>query len=254
MNNIKIIVISHKKVDVPKDEIYIPVEVGAINRNEHFFDNRDDTLINISSKNSSYCELTGLYWFYKNHDDYDVLGLVHYRRYFMKNSFCIKKNLKNVITEKEINKILSKKDIILPKKRHYYIETNYSHYIHAHPKEPLDETRKIIEEYYPDYLFSFDKHMKRRSGHYFNMFIAKKEIIKPFLDMTFDILEKLEARIDTTNYSQYDQRVFGFVSELLFDVYCLKNNIKIKNQKYLFFEKQNWFKKINNFIKRKLKK
>lgn len=254
MNNIKIVVALHKKYETPKDNIYLPIEVGAVNRSEHFLDTRDDTLINISDKNGSYCELTGLYWYYKNHDDYDILGLSHYRRYFMKNSFCFRKNFNNVISEKEIKKILSKYDIILPKKRHYYIESNYSHYIHAHPKHPLDETRKIIEEYYPEYLSSFDKHMKKTSGHYFNMFIAKKEIIKPFLDMTFDILEKLESRIDTSNYSSYDQRVSGFISEFLFDVYCMKNGLKIKNQKYVFFDKQNWFKKIGNFLKRKFKK
>lgn len=251
MSNIKIIVISHKPYEIPKDPIYLPVEVGASSRDEHFFECRDNQGDNISNKNPNYCELTGLYWAYKNLDDYDILGLVHYRRYFMKNNFCIRKDLKNVISKKEINKFLFKYDIILPKKRHYYIETNYSHYIHSHPSKPLDETRNIIKEFYPEYLSSFDKHMKRRSGHYFNMFIAKKEIITPFLDFMFDILNKLESRVDITSYSSYDQRVYGFVSELLFDVYCLKNNLKIKNQKYLFFEKQNWFKKGFTFLKKK---
>ena len=254
MSKIDIIVVSHKKYKTPSFFIYFPIEVGASSREEHFFELKDNTGDNISDKNPYYCELTGLYWAYKNLDDYDVLGLVHYRRYFMKNNFCLRKNLNNVITEKQINKILSSKDIILPKKRHYYIETNYSHYIHSHPKEPLDKTRNIIKKFYPDYLSSFDKHMKKRSGHYFNMFIAKKEIIVPFLDWLFDILFKLEKEVDISSYSTYDQRVYGFVSELLLDVYCLKNNLRIKNQKYLFFEKQNWFKKISNFISRKFKK
>lgn len=254
MSKINIIVASHKSYKMPSFSIYLLLEVGADIRDEHFFELKDNTGNNISKKNPYYCELTGLYWAYKNLNDYDVLGLVHYRRYFMKNNFCLSKNLKNVITEKQINKILMSKDIILPKKRHYYIETNYSHYIHSHPKEPLDKIRDIIKEFYPNYLSSFDKHMKRRSGHYFNMFIAKKEIIVPFLEWMFDILFKLEKEIDISSYSTYDQRVFGFVSELLFDVYCLKNKLRIKNQKYLFFEKQNWFFKISNFIKRKFKK
>lgn len=253
MNKIKIVVVSHKPYPMPKDPIYVPVEVGAGLREEHFFDHRDDQgEDNISKKNPYYCELTALYWAYKNLDDYDVLGLVHYRRYFMKNSFCFRKNLDNIISQKEIDSLLSKYDIILPKKRHYFIETNYSHYIHMHPKEPLDIAREVIKQDYPEYLSYYDDYMKETTGHYFNMFITRKEIALPFLEWLFDILSKVEAQIDISKYSEYDKRVYGFVSERLFDVYCRKHHLKIKNQKYLFFENQNWPRKIFEFIKRKL--
>ena len=254
MNDIKILLICHKPTkNIPESDIYLPLEVGASLRDEHFLDNLDNTGDNISNKNPSYCELTGLYWAFKNLD-YDVLGLVHYRRLFMKSNLCVRKDIKNVLTEKEINKLLSAYDMILPKKRHYYIETNYSHYIHAHNKEALDKTGEIIERFYPEYHSYFQKHMKKRTGHYFNMFIAKKEIINPLLTWMFDILFRLEKEIDLNDYQGIERRVFGYISELLFDVYISKNNLKIKNQKYLFFEKQNWAKKIFDFVKRKFKK
>lgn len=253
MKDIKILILCHKKiVNLPTDSIYCPVEVGADLRDEHFFNIRDNTGDNISRKNGSFCELTGLYWAYKNLN-YDILGLTHYRRFFMKNSFCIRKKITNVITGEKINTLLEKYDIILPKKRHYYIETNYTHYVHAHDEKALQKTYDIIKAFYPDYVHSFEEHMGKRSGHYFNMFIAKKEIINPLLKWMFDILFKLEKEIDLSEYQGSEKRVFGYVSELLFDVYCLKNKLKIKNQKYLFFEKQNWFKKIYRFIQRKFK-
>ena len=62
---------------------------------------------------------------------------------------------------KEINNILKNTDIILPKKRKYYIENLYEHYKHTTYIEPLDETRNIIEEKYPEYLPEFDKLHKR---------------------------------------------------------------------------------------------
>ena len=251
MSKIKLIVALHKEFKTPDNSIYVPLELGAATRENHFLELRDDSGDNISARNPNYCELTGLYWAYKNLTDYDIIGLVHYRRYFMKSDFCFRKKLENVITSKEIEKALAKKDIILPKKRHYYIETNYSHYIHSHKKAPIDEVRKVIEEYYSEYLSSFDKHMKRRTGHYFNMFIAKKEVAIPLLDFIFGVIFKLDGRVDISSWSIYERRIYGFISELLFDVYVDKNKLTVKNQKYLFFEKQNWFKKIYIFLKKK---
>lgn len=248
-----IAVICHKKAKTPGDPSYCPIEVGAAGRKDHFLEIRDDLgEENISSKNGSFCELTGLYWAYKN-VDCGILGLVHYRRYFMKSSLCLRKDLKNVLSKEKIERILSRFDIILPKKRHYWIETNESHFVHAHPQECLEALRRAVSEDCPDYLSSFDAVMRRRSGHYFNMFIAKREVIDPLLAWMFSLLFRVEKEIDPSQYDAYNKRVFGFLSELLFDVYCLKNELKVKDQKYLFFEKQNWIKKGFRFLERKFR-
>ncbi len=254
MDNIKILIICHKPSRLPKDEIYYPIEVGASNRDEHFLSLRDDLSIdNISNKNASYCELTGLYYAFKNMS-YDILGLVHYRRYFMRSSLCLKKKLNNIIDRPTIESCLKQADIILPKKRHYWIESNYSHYVHAHKKEALDKTIEIIKEGYPEYYPSLTKCLKRTSGHYFNMFIAKKEVINGYLSFLFEVLSKLEKEIDTTQYTGYDKRVFGFIGERLLDVYVDTHKLRIHEQHYLFMEKQNWPKKIFAMLIRRLHK
>ena len=61
MCNIRIIVAAHKKYQMPQDKMYLPVQVGAKDK-ENIGYQRDCDGENISDKNQFYCELTGLYW------------------------------------------------------------------------------------------------------------------------------------------------------------------------------------------------
>ena len=154
MKNIKIIVATHKKYQMPEDQMYFPVQVGAEGKTKIEEYTKDNTGNNISLKNPYFCELTGLYWAWKNLEAENI-GLVHYRRYFTNKKKIPKEEnekFKIVLTQNETEELLKKTDIILPKKRKYYIENLYSHYEHTMYIEPLDETRRIIEEKCPEYL------------------------------------------------------------------------------------------------------
>ena len=78
--NIKIMVAVHKPYWMPTDSVYLPIHVGKEGKADIGFQG-DNTGDNISSKNSHYCELTAMYWAWKNLEA-DFVGLVHYRRYF----------------------------------------------------------------------------------------------------------------------------------------------------------------------------
>ena len=93
--------------------------------------------------------------------------------------------------------------------------------------------------------------MKDTKGHRFNMFIMKKEKADEYLKWMFDILFELEKRLDISDYSVNDARVFGFVSERLIDVWLETKGYEYKELPVLFMEKENWFKKGMNFLKRK---
>lgn len=252
--NIKVIVAAHKKYQMPKDEMYIPVQVGSEGKEPIEGYTQDNTGDNISSKNPYFCELTGLYWAWKNLDA-DYIGLVHYRRYFTKAKKLPKtedEKFKIVLTKKEAEKILENTDVILPKKRNYYIEDLYSHYKHTMYIEPLDETRKIIEEKYPEYLEEFDKLHKRTSAHVFNMFIMKKEILDEYCTWLFDILFELEKRIDVSQYDSFHARFYGRISERLLDIWINKNHIKYEEVRVMDMQKINWWKKGTSFLIAKL--
>lgn len=244
----KIIVATHKKYWMPSGRIYLPVHVGAEGK-ESIGYTPDNTGDNISMKNANYCELTGMYWAWKNLKA-DYIGLVHYRRHFTVKCKGDKKD--RPISDEELEALISNYEVILPKKRNYFIETNYSQYVHAHHAIDLEATRQIIAEKYPEYLEAYDASMKKKSGHRFNMFIMKRDIFDAYCEWLFSILFELEERLDISDYNNNDARVFGFVSERLLDPWIETNNIDYKEIPYIFMEKQNWLIKGGNFIKRKL--
>jgi len=252
VDKIKIIIATHKKYKMPEDKIYLPIQVGAEGKDELGYQ-KDNEGENISLKNPYYCELTGLYWAWKNLNA-DYIGLSHYRRHFTccKNIPKQEENKFEILLNKEqVEKILENVDIILLNKRKYYIENLYDHYKHTMHIEPLDETRKIIEEQCPEYLIEFDKLHKRTSAHMFNMFIMKKEYLDKYCDWMFKILFELEKRIDPKQYDSFHARYLGRISELLLDVWINTNKLSYKEVKVIDMQNVDWLKKGTAFLKAK---
>lgn len=238
-------VATHRHCQMPTDSMYMPVRVGSSLTKEHFSYTRDDVGENISSKNPYFCELTALYWGWKNLKA-DFIGLVHYRRYFSIDYS--KDKFARIMTNDQTEDICKKYDVIVPKKRRYYIETLYSHYAHTHNATHLDITRQIIAHQCPDYTPTFDKVMKRTWGHMFNMIIMKREVLNAYCTWLFKILFDLEGKVDTSKMDTFDARLYGRVSELLLDVWLEKNQIKYKEVGGVQIGSTNWSRKIIGFI------
>ena len=259
--SVKIIIATHKKYEMPKDDMYLPLHVGAegkVDENNRPLDlgyQKDNTGENISELNASYCELTGLYWAWKNLDE-DFIGLSHYRRHF-----CIKKSkrdFENVLSYKEIEPYLDSIRVFVPQKRKYYIESLYSHYAHTHYAEHLDVVREIIQKDYPSYLKSFDKIVKQTSGYMFNMMIMQRDLLDDYCTWLFDILFKAGEKINVGNENAFQGRFYGRISEIIFNVWLdeqiqsgkLKIN-EIKGIPCIHMEKINWLKKGTAFLNAK---
>ena len=252
--NIKILIATHKAYWMPEDDIYLPLHVGREGKQDLGFVG-DNTGDNISLKNPNFCELTGLYWAWKNLQC-DYIGLCHYRRYFCAASHGsdVESKHKAILHRSDYEKLLQQYDVILPKKRNYYIETVRSQYEHAHNKRDLDEVEHIIAEKHPEYSEAFTKVMNRTKLHILNMFAMKKELFDEYCKWLFDILFELEKSIDISQYNQYEARVYGFLSERLFNVWLEKKQLKCVEVPVVFMEKQDWPKKIYEFLKRKFRR
>lgn len=243
---VKIIVAAHKPYTMPADKMYFPIHVGAAGK-ESIGYQRDDEGENISNFNEYFCELTGLYWAWKNLQE-DYIGLVHYRRHFA---------IKGKTMEYEqLRPYLGKIKVFTPRKRWYVIETLKSHYEHTHYSEHIKVTRRIIMEKYPDYMNVFDKILKRRWGYMFNMMIAERKIIDDYCTWLFDVLFAVFGKIDSSKYNAFEKRYIGRISELLFNVWLEKaiECGKIKRNEIMeldFDVEENLIIKIPAFLKAK---
>lgn len=247
-----IIVATHKKYRMPASRLYLPLQVGAAGKTPLGYP-LDNAGKNISRKNPNFCELTGLYWAWQNLSS-QYIGLVHYRRHFTTRRFTFGKNkFKHILTASDAKQLLQKSPIILPKKRYYFIESLYSHYVHTMYAEPLELTGQIINEKYPDYYPEFQKLHRRTSGHMFNMLIMRRDLLNDYCAWLFDILFELERRLGRTHYNQFHARFYGRISELLLDVYLRTNHLQYTELPVLNTERINWHRKIRAFLAAKFK-
>ncbi len=255
--NVKIIIATHKKYQFPEGNMYLPIQVGAAGKPD-IGCARDDTGDNISQKNSGYCELTGVYWAWKNLEA-DYMGVVHYRRHLtMKNPLLVRQENKwnIVLDDSDINKLVSKYDVIVPKKRRYYIESLYTHYANTHHGEHLDIAKKIIEDRCPEYEPFLKDAYNATSGYMFNMFVMKRELFELYCSWLFPILEELEEQVNVAELSGFQARLFGRVSEILFNCWIAylvvqQPEVKIKEVSHLHMEQIDWSKKATAFMKAK---
>ena len=246
----KIIIAAHKICWVPEDPIYLPLQVGSAG-NASFGFARDDTGDNISSKNPWYCELTGLYWAWKNLSA-DYVGLTHYRRYFSqeRSPWGLHAKRKIVSSGEYLQQLLETYPVLLPARRNYFIESRAAQYANAHGAEGLVVAKLALEKLCPEYLPDFSKVMDRTWGHIYNMFIMRHDFFDAYCSWLFSVLEEIELALLDKNKS-LDPRIIGFISERLLDVWIEYNKVPYKETSYVFMEHTNWPLKIFNFLKRK---
>ena len=247
--DIKILIATHKDYFMPHDTMYLPIKVGNKLGNNNYDFQGDDEGDNISEKNPNFCELTALYWGWKNLKS-DYIGLAHYRRHFSLKHMGT--NWESVLTQKQAEYLCQNYNVILPAKRRYWIETIESHYAHTHDGEHLKITRDILLEKYPDYVKTYDKIMKRRSAHMFNMFLMKKSLADQYCTWLFDILFQLEKCINLKEMDPFQARLFGRISEFLLDVWLETNRLDYKDIGYVQIGPYNFWKKVKFFLKAKI--
>lgn len=242
------------------DQSYCPLHVGKALSVKNLGFQGDNTGIHISEKNPYYSELTGLYWIWKNTES-DWVGLSHYRRFFFHQSPTLFMKMKKfgeffigqgkkrsgiyyssnrndaqlILSGDEITQLLTQCDAIVPMSRKMKYSV-WEQYNRRHLIKDLTTTQSIIKELHPEYLASFDKVMKKKELFSCNMFVMKRKQFDQYMEWLFSVLFELEKRTDLSAYDNYQKRLFGFISERLFDVWITQTAIKIKKTSVIYFK------------------
>jgi hypothetical protein len=246
-NETKIFVITHKKYRMPDSKIYYPIQVGCEGKKSLNY-LKDNVGENISSRNFTFCELTGMYWIWKN-VNCKTVGLVHYRRFFYPNRFIF--NYNKYLKENEILRLLKKGSIIIPEKGYTFPKTDFEEYEYVHDKNELLKCREIISTKYPDYLIAFDKVINKKYYSQYNMIITSKEIFDKYCEWLFDILIEADKSFNYEDKSDYDKRTCGFLGERLMNVWLYKNKqYKIIERPVYNCEKNLFLQELQYFIKK----
>lgn len=227
-----IYIATHKKFNVPNLNGYCALQVGAEGKEKYGY-LRDNIGNHISGKNANYCELTGLYWIWKNTDD-SYKGLVHYRRYFGRNNLSNK--ISDICSYEYLLNCLKSVDIILPYVEYFKQNAKEEILLHCCTEEIFDKLRQIIETKYPDYIETYDRYFNENKASLFNMLFCKREIFDAYCEWLFSILFVLEKQVDLAKLNTYQQRLYGFLSERLLNVWVIKNKLVVKHLPVIHME------------------
>lgn len=226
---VKIIVVCHKKSEtIREDEIYMPIHVGKMLHPEVSLPfQTDDTGDNISGRNDTFCELTAIYWAWKNLRDVDYVGFCHYRRYF---DFRRKLPLTPYhisdtefagldSDNEELSEIVRSGKTVLAQ-RESFLQPIFHNYCNSHHSDDMSQLMEIIDRVHPGdgkQVREFFLTEYRLSPY--NMFLMPWAEFNRMCEWLFPVLFEAERTINIDNFNNYQRRIFGFMSERLVNAF-----------------------------------
>lgn len=217
-----IIYMAESIFDKPVEDVCLsrhiqPIQAGAALTERRIAKLADNVGVNISYKNRQYCELTVLYWIWKNTET-PWVGLCHYRRQFILSDEEIE-----MLPQTDIDVLLPVPSICQPS-----VGDNYKE---RHSRQDWEHLLEVVRNKYPEF---YDLAIQLWESPYFgnlyytcNMFIMKKEILNDYCNWLFPILLEME-QFGGQKEDPYQNRYLGFISERLMSLYFVFYKDKYK--------------------------
>jgi hypothetical protein len=204
------------KVEMPAWTV--PIQVGAGLTDVRIADVRDNTGINISWKNVNYCELTALYWLWKNvlvnpETDVEYAGLFQYRRILDISDDDIKRLGENGV------------DVVLPFPMLHEpdIREHHTRYI---SESDWNAMLQALGELQPEYAVAYEGIFSQPYFYNYNILIAKRLVLSDYCEWLFPILERVEE-LSVPRGNERADRYIGYLGENLMTLYFMYNRERL---------------------------
>jgi len=253
--------VSHKAIEAPPSDYFQVLQVGSLPAS--FAAIRDNMGENIAHKNTTFSELTALYYLWKNKKT-DIVGITHYRRFLippiLKNTFrisCEKPNsdaptegdgqgnyasgytidrqdLYNLLSkesdesiESSFRSLLETSSIVMPHSNPLPRGDMLYQYTTSHPAYSIFSLLQLLSER-DHYLgkAAYEYFSSAGHAHWNNLFITTWDVFDSYCEFLFDILFELEERL-ILPVCPYQRRVFAFLSERLLNFWIWYNSLTI---------------------------
>lgn len=190
---------------------------------------------NISALNPFFCELTAIFWAWKNDLESDYIGLFHYRRFLSLATQEIGEVESGEGTdmfgspsrvERKLN--LSQKGFYdapwnipsvsaaVPSKRDLREDGFISlrdQYVNLHCREDLKIALEVFASSHRTRAECFEKHLDQPFLYTGNRFIFRRDIFEAYASWLFPILFEIHQVLDYSNRSSREMRAIGFLAE-----------------------------------------
>lgn len=199
-----------------------PIQAGTACCDVRVANLADNTGEHISDRNGNYCELTVLYWMWKNKmepcgsvdgEEGQYYGLCQYRR-----GFDFKEDDFLRLVDNDV-------DVVLPYPLPYEPDIN------AHHERYIKEmdwkaALQALEELQPEYAASFPEILGQQYLYNYNLILAKKSVLREYCEWLFPILFRTEE-LSIPKGSLRNDRYIGYFGEALETLYFMKNADKL---------------------------
>lgn len=247
--SIKILVCYHKPEHVFQNEILTPVHLGRALADRELTAGSplgampgDDSGENISGLNPKFCEMTALYWAWKNYaalGDPDYCGLLHYRRLLDfaggQPSGVLRLNSAGAVRPESvapqvIRGVVSRHDACVKSPvRIKWLDPQgrpglcnvLQQYLTVHGDRYLVEAFGLAAALYPDYAPDVAAYSASLDHYLCNLAVLRREIFLDYAAWMFSILFEMEKRIDYARPGQ-DPRAISYLSERLTGLYLTR--------------------------------
>lgn len=203
---------------VPLPDYVFPIQAGTACSSVRVADLTDHTGVHISERNGNYCELTALYWVWKNKmgtdgcadgEEGQYYGLCQYRR-----GFDLKEDDLLRLSDNDV-------DVVLPYPLPYEpdIQAHHERYINEADWQAL---LCALEELQPSYAEAFPGILSQRYLYNYNVILAKKSVLRDYCAWLFPVLMRTEE-LSVPKGCERSDRYLGYMGETLLTLYFMKN-------------------------------